>query len=81
MLSALSGQHGWQLSSALASALRPNQSWTLLLGVILVYLPLAGPHWQQRFTQLAGWLALPLWLLAVWVLQGRTVVPFLYFQF
>ena len=81
MLAALSGQHGWQLSSALASALRPNQSWTLLLGVILIYLPLAGPHWQRRLTQLASWLALPLWLLAVWVLQGRTVVPFLYFQF
>lgn len=27
------------------------------------------------------YLALPLWLLALWVLQGRTVVPFLYFQF
>ncbi|SDH86813.1 MBOAT family O-acyltransferase [Paraburkholderia phenazinium] len=84
MLLALRGQNGWQLSSAFAAALRPNQIVCLLIGVLLVYLPLL---WAQRRRSsaycyaLLRYLTVPLWLVALWVLQGRTVIPFLYFQF
>jgi alginate O-acetyltransferase complex protein AlgI len=50
----------------------------LLIGVGLVYLPLRLP---QRLPRVSLWLAVPLWVLALWVLHGRSVVPFLYFQF
>jgi alginate O-acetyltransferase complex protein AlgI len=73
---ALLGGHGWAMSSALAAVLRPNQVLMLLIGGALIYLPLA---W--RGPALTSWLALPLFLCALWVLQSRSVVPFLYFQF
>lgn len=87
MAGALVGRNGWALSSALAAALRPNQLLLLLVGVAMVYLPLAWrgrpprPAPQARVRRAASWLALPLFLCALWVLQGRAVVPFLYFQF
>ena len=80
----LLGQHGWGLSSTLAAALHPNQTLTLLAGVALVYLPLTwsgAPLRTARADSVATWLALPLFLCALWTLQGRSVVPFLYFQF
>lgn len=74
---ALIGQHGWGLSSALAAALRPNQVVVLVAAVALVYLPLA---WRRQ-EGVMSWLAVPLFACALWALQSRTVVPFLYFQF
>ncbi|WP_034293515.1 MBOAT family protein [Herbaspirillum sp. RV1423] len=84
MLGALTGGNGWGLSPAFSAALHANQMICLLLGLVLVYLPLYRaplPRMSQRVLRLARWLTLPVWLLALWVLQGRTVVPFLYFQF
>ncbi|MBN3807371.1 MBOAT family protein [Paraburkholderia sp. Ac-20336] len=81
MLAALGGAHGWAMSSAFAAALRPNQLACLLGGIALVYLPAAWPAGHARGHALLRYLAVPLWLVSVCVLQGRTVVPFLYFQF
>ncbi|BAF89217.1 cellulose acetylase [Azorhizobium caulinodans ORS 571] len=84
MLHGLSGANGWGLSDALGAALRPTHLLTIALGIALVYVPLAGrasPQLAAKGRWLTSWSALPLWLAAVWVLQGRTVVPFLYFQF
>jgi alginate O-acetyltransferase complex protein AlgI len=78
MTAGLLGQHGWGMSSALAAAMRPDQVIMLLIGVTLVYLPL---RLAQRLPPVSLWLAVPLWVLALWVLHGRSVVPFLYFQF
>ncbi|OLL32580.1 hypothetical protein BTH42_06060 [Burkholderia sp. SRS-W-2-2016] len=81
---ALGGRHGWALSSAFAASLRPNQIVCLLLGVALVYLPALlarAPGLRSRCARLHQLGGVPLWLIALWVLQGRTVVPFLYFQF
>ncbi|WP_029006081.1 MBOAT family O-acyltransferase [Azorhizobium doebereinerae] len=84
MLHGLSGASGWVISDALGAVLRPTQVLTLILGVGLVYVPLVdrvAPGLAGVGRRLTSWSALPLWLAAVWVLQGRTVVPFLYFQF
>ncbi|MDR3388161.1 MAG: MBOAT family O-acyltransferase [Rudaea sp.] len=84
MLTALGGCHGWRLSDAFDASLRPNQIVCLLIGVALVYLPLVGSRCarvRERAHGLLRYMTVPLWLTAVWVLQGRTVVPFLYFQF
>jgi hypothetical protein len=45
--------------------------------VALVYLPLV---WRRQ-AGVMSWLAVPLFACALWALQARTVVPFLYFQF
>ncbi|HQS09222.1 MAG: hypothetical protein B7Y12_10325 [Rhizobiales bacterium 24-66-13] len=83
-LDGLMGANGIAPSQDFLATLHPTILATLLLGIVMVYVPLIG-----RFSEPAArfgavvrlWSALPLWLLAVWVLQGRTVVPFLYFQF
>ncbi|OYX72415.1 MAG: hypothetical protein B7Y95_10635 [Rhizobiales bacterium 32-66-11] len=83
-LDGLMGANGIAPSQEFLASLHPTILATLLLGIVMVYVPLIG-----RFSAPAArfgavvrlWSALPLWLLAVWVLQGRIVVPFLYFQF
>ena len=84
MLSALAGSNGWAMSPAFSAAIHTNELLCIVLGVALIYLPLLTrqrPGCNQVFVRVSNWLSLPLWLLALSVLQGRTVVPFLYFQF
>ncbi|MRW82858.1 hypothetical protein GJ698_01975 [Pseudoduganella sp. FT26W] len=84
MADALRGLHGWPVSADLAASLRPNLFLALLASGVLVYAPLAWrqhPARAQAVSRLRSWLAMPLFLCALWVLQGRSVVPFLYFQF
>jgi alginate O-acetyltransferase complex protein AlgI len=84
MLRALGGQNGWGLSDAFEASLRPNQIVCVVLGVALTYLPFVLARCKRARAGADGllrYLSVPLWLTAVWVLQGRTVVPFLYFQF
>lgn len=84
MLGALQGSNGWLMSESFAAALRTNQIICLLLGVALVYLPACYTKTgraQFIYGAISRVAVFPLWLLAIWVLQGRTVVPFLYFQF
>ncbi|MFC4624915.1 MBOAT family O-acyltransferase [Daeguia caeni] len=79
-----SGANGFDFSGAFLAALRPTHVFTLLLGAIVIYAPLVykltPSLWPDRVISRAC-AALPLWLIAVWVLGQRTVVPFLYFQF
>ena len=77
------GLNGFSISSGFAAALRPIQSLTLLVGIAIVYLPLVG-----KIAKTAGLIENPpfyfatvLWLWSLWLMQSRTVIPFLYFQF
>jgi alginate O-acetyltransferase complex protein AlgI len=84
LLGALGGRNGWATSDAFGAALRPNQIVCLVLGIALVYLPVLHARFDDlraATTRLLNFTTVPLWLVALWVLQGRTVVPFLYFQF
>ncbi len=84
MLDALQGHHGWQMTESFAAILRPNQIICLVLGIALVYLPKVytiNTRVQHLHSAISRVALCPLWLLAIWVLQGRTIVPFLYFQF
>jgi len=84
MFQGLAGHNGLAISSAFATALRPIELLTLFAGTGLVYLPLMGrisafaaiPVERPSFL-----LALLLWLWSLWVMQSRSVIPFLYFQF
>jgi alginate O-acetyltransferase complex protein AlgI len=82
MFRGLGGGNGFQLSSGLLTQLRPIESATLVLGYMLiyasalVYLPPAARLQCLKIIVLGI-----AWLLAIIVLQGRAVVPFLYFQF
>lgn len=84
IFSGLFGANGVALSPAMGAALRPVEILALVMGVGLVYLPKVlriDPAAPQPGHGLRALSALPLFLFAVLVLQGRTVVPFLYFQF
>ncbi|MFG1293311.1 MBOAT family O-acyltransferase [Xanthobacter versatilis] len=84
IFSGLAGAHGLSLSPAMGAALRPLELVTLALGIGLIYLPKLmriDPSAPNPGHALRAWTALPLFLFAVFVLQGRIVVPFLYFQF
>ncbi|MGQ3675471.1 MBOAT family O-acyltransferase [Xanthobacter sp. TB0139] len=84
MMQGLSGANGFGLSPALAVVFRPIIVLAYLLGIGLVYLPLLlriDPAAPEPGHMLRAWSAPLLFLFAVFVLQGRTVVPFLYFQF
>lgn len=84
IFSGLFGANGVGLSPAMGAAVRPLEIATLALGIGLVYLPKLmriDPSAPNPGHALRAWAALPLFLLAVLVLQGRIVVPFLYFQF
>jgi alginate O-acetyltransferase complex protein AlgI len=80
----LAGANGIGPSGAFLAALRPVEVLSMLAGALLIYAPLLERRWKlagavEAYAQ--AWSALPLWLTALWVLQGRIVVPFLYFQF
>jgi alginate O-acetyltransferase complex protein AlgI len=80
----VAGANGIGLSDALRAALRPTEILALICGALLIYAPLSSRVLSDApliGCRCAGWAALPLWLTAVWVLQGRSVIPFLYFQF
>ncbi|MFG1361235.1 MBOAT family O-acyltransferase [Xanthobacter pseudotagetidis] len=84
MTSGLFGNHGVGLSPGMGAVLRPVEIMTFVVGIGLIYLPKLmriDPSAPEPGHTLRAALALPLFLFAVWVLQGRTVVPFLYFQF
>jgi len=84
MFRGLAGENGLAMSSGFAVAARPIELLSLIAGIALVYLPLlsrvvcsCAPIIERPpFT-----IALVLWLWSLWVMQGRTVIPFLYFQF
>lgn len=78
------GANGGGFTGAFLAALRPTQVLAVMLGLLVIYAPLATKH-STSFALLGVKAktasALVLWLAALWVLQGRAVVPFLYFQF
>ncbi|MFH5925781.1 MBOAT family O-acyltransferase [Roseomonas xinghualingensis] len=90
MYGGMIGLNGAPLSDALAWQVTPDQWWTMLIAVVIVYLPLLGPRLPfLRTPELMGpfwrplWVAAPLlgFLLGVVLLYSRAAVPFLYFQF
>lgn len=84
MCGALIGQHGIAISNGFAAAARPIELLGLVAGVTLVYLPLVGMRpsgADARIAKPTFPYALLLWLWSLWVMQSRTVTPFLYFQF
>jgi alginate O-acetyltransferase complex protein AlgI len=90
MYGGMIGVNGAGLSDELAWQVTPDQWWTMLIAVVLVYLPLLGPRLPVlRAPELMGsfwrglWVVGPLlgFLLGVVLLYSRAAVPFLYFQF
>lgn len=84
IFSGLAGTNGFGLSAAMGAAVRPVELLALAVGIGLVYLPRLmriDPAAPEPGHSLRAWSALPLFLFALLILQGRTVVPFLYFQF
>ena len=84
MFSGLAGQHGLAMSNGFAAALRPIEVVTLVVGIAMVYLPAlsnSSPRLASAIARPPFLLAVILWLWSLWVMQSRTVIPFLYFQF
>jgi alginate O-acetyltransferase complex protein AlgI len=90
MYGGMIGMNGAGLSDELAWQVTPDQWWTMVIAVVLVYLPLLGPRLPVlRAPELMGsfwrglWVIGPLlgFLLGVVLLYSRAAVPFLYFQF
>ncbi len=78
------GLNGFSISSDFAAVLRPIETVTLGLGIAIVYLPLAGrmsPKLAAAINNPPFYFAAILWLWSLWLIQSRTVIPFLYFQF
>jgi alginate O-acetyltransferase complex protein AlgI len=78
------GLNGFSISSGFVAALRPIQILTLLVGIAIVYLPLVGkiaPKTAGLIENPPFYFATVLWLWSLWLMQSRTVIPFLYFQF
>jgi len=78
------GLNGFPISSGFAAALRPIEILTLAIGIAIVYLPLAGKLSGKSVAAIDRppfYFAAALWLWSLWVIQSRTVIPFLYFQF
>lgn len=78
------GLNGFWTSSGFAAVLRPIEILALGVGIVVVYLPVAGrfsPKLATAIDQPPFYLAAILWLWSLWVIQSRTVIPFLYFQF
>jgi alginate O-acetyltransferase complex protein AlgI len=82
MMSGLLGQNGLFRSSPMIAATRPTELLTFCIGLLVIYAP-ALPHYPLRsyIARPPFELALLLWLCALWTMQSRTVIPFLYFQF
>ncbi|GGI34540.1 MBOAT family O-acyltransferase [Bradyrhizobium guangdongense] len=82
MMSGLLGFNGLSLSSPMRAAVRPTELLTLCIGLLVVYAPLLASYRVQGYIARPPFeLALLLWLCALWTMQSRTVIPFLYFQF
>ncbi|MCR0982472.1 MBOAT family O-acyltransferase [Roseomonas populi] len=90
MYGGMIGLNGAPLSDALAWQVTPDQWWTILIAIIVVYLPLLGPRLPfQRPPEAMGafwralWVVGPLagFILGIVLLYSRAAVPFLYFQF
>ncbi len=83
MTEGLMGLHGARFSDAYSAALRPTEFAGMLIAILAIYWPLTSSIAIKPTMKadLLGWSVLPLWLISLWVLQGRAVVPFLYFQF
>lgn len=84
MFRGLSGANGIAFTNGFAVMMRPIEIATLFGGIVLIYLPLVGralPSVGSGIERPAFSVALILWLWSLWVMQSRTVIPFLYFQF
>ncbi|MDN3275902.1 MBOAT family O-acyltransferase [Frankia sp. RB7] len=82
MMSGLLGFNGLSLSSPMIAAARPTELLTLCLSLLVVYEPALPDYPLRRYIARPPFeLALLLWLCALWTMQSRTVIPFLYFQF
>lgn len=78
------GANGFRVSDAFAASARPIEFAALVGGIGIVYLPILGsysPTLAAPISRPPFWLAAVLWVWSLWVIQSRTVVPFLYFQF
>ena len=84
MFQGLAGRNGLVISNGFAAAMRPLELVTLFIGIAVVYLPAMGkilPGSAWAIERPPFLLAALLWLWSLWVMQSRTVIPFLYFQF
>ena len=84
MFAGMLGQHGIGISPAFAAAIRPSEVLGLALAIVVVYAPLVqfrSPVVWRGMKMSLSYGAFVLFLISCWALQGRTVVPFLYFQF
>ena len=82
MMTALLGLNGLSLSSPMTAAARPVELLTLGVSLFVVYAPALPEYPLRRYIDRPPFeLALLLWLCALWTMQSRTVIPFLYFQF
>jgi alginate O-acetyltransferase complex protein AlgI len=84
MFAGMLGHSGLAVSQSYAAAIRPTELLTLALGLIVIYVPLVQFRsrrvWHGVRVSLS-YAAFALFLASCWALHGRTVVPFLYFQF
>ncbi|WP_376091480.1 MBOAT family O-acyltransferase [Roseomonas sp. CCTCC AB2023176] len=90
MYRGMAGLNGFGLSDGLAWQVTPDQWWTIILAIVVVYLPLLGTRlpFMRRPQEMgvfwrAMWAVGPLlgFALGVVLLYSRAAVPFLYFQF
>jgi alginate O-acetyltransferase complex protein AlgI len=84
MFSGLGGHNGIRFTADFLANTRPIQIVTIALGIGLVYLP-AAVQVVPNPNRLSAWppfaVGFPLWILSIWLIQTRSVIPFLYFQF
>ena len=84
MFSGALGRNGLPMSSAFVAVLRPTELIALFAGIALVYRPIVARSLPMAHS-IIGRPAFPvaslLWLCSLWLIQSRTVIPFLYFQF
>jgi alginate O-acetyltransferase complex protein AlgI len=78
------GMNGFSISSGFAAIIRPIEIVTIFLGITIVYLPVLGgifPKTAATIDNPPFHFAAILWLWSLWLIQSRSVIPFLYFQF
>jgi alginate O-acetyltransferase complex protein AlgI len=81
MLRGLLGLNGVGISTGMLVATRPVELMTLGLAICVVYAPLLAGSKRRWITRPSFATALALWFCALWTMQSRAVIPFLYFQF
>lgn len=84
IMTGFSGANGLGFSGAFLAALRPMEVLTMIAGLVAIYAPatnFSSSRWSAAAGAMKSASAFILWLVALWVLQGRAIVPFLYFQF